>query len=481
MTEMTRRGGSTFRRRLTTTMTVLSLAVLVALSSVVYLGVRKALLTSLDDTLLAIARAEVASAVDEPGGTVHVHDEGPENLTLPVGSGYEKFAQIVDETGRVIAETGNLRTGPRLAVDAAREVRAAAGGVSFADLRRGADEYRAIYYPFSVPGDTSRRLIAVVAVPMQPLRRSLALLLGVLLFALAMGGGGAAWGASRLARRLTRPLEEIAAAAHSVGRRGLSGRIPAVSEDAELRAVTDVLNDMLARLQEAFVAQQRFVGDASHELRSPLSNLRGALEVALRRPRSAAEYRETLEISLREVERLARLVDDLLLLERADAGQVIRQSSRCDLSSVAADAVTAHAPRAAEKHLQLTIDTPEATVVRGDPDRLRRVVDNLLDNALRYAPAGSSLSVSVRRDDREARLAVRDEGPGLSPEAQAHVFDRFYRADESRARESGGLGLGLAIAKAIVDAHHGRLSVESRLGHGATFTMRLALSDGDLP
>ena len=127
--------------------------------------------------------------------------------------------------------------------------------------------------------------------------------------------------------------------------------------------------------------------------------------------------------------------------------------------------------------MHVEVDAAAPTVVRGDPDRLREVVDNLLDNALRHAPAGSNVSVSVQRDGCEARLAVHDQGPGLSADAQAHVFDRFYRADRSRARVSGGLGLGLAIAKAIVDAHQGRLSVDSALGQGATFTMRIALSD----
>jgi two-component system OmpR family sensor kinase len=463
---------STFRRRLTASMTVLAVGVLAAASLAIYLRVREALLSNFDSALLSIARIEVAGAIDEPGGEVHVHEEIPV-LTAPFGLGYEKFAQIKDENHHVRTQTANLAVGPVLETDAERETRALRGEVVFADMRRNHEPYHGIYYPLRDAAGAP--LVAVVAIPTRPLHRSLDSLLGALVLALVIGGIAAAFGASRLARRLTRPLEQIATAARTIGGTNLQARIPEVYPDVELREVARVLNDMLARLEAAFVAQRRFVADASHELRSPLANLRGTVEVALRRPRSADEYRDALTISLTEAERLSRLVDDLLTLSRVDANQFALDVCPCDLSDIAHDAVTAHAARSQEKGVQVRLDAQPVPVI-GDAHRLRQVVDNLLDNGLRYGPAGSEVIVRTRQEDGHALLSVQDAGPGLSQDDQVHVFDRLYRADASRARDSGGLGLGLPIAKAIVDAHHGHVSVRSEPGEGCLFSVLLPLA-----
>jgi two-component system, OmpR family, sensor kinase len=459
----------TFRRRLTASMTLLAVGVLATASAAIYWRVRQALLSHLDSTLLSIARTEVAGSIDEPGGEVHVHDEIPA-LTAPVGLGYEKFAQIKDEHHQVRAQTANLIGGPALETDSERETQGLAGQVSFADMRREQEVYRGIYYP--ARDAAGKPLVAVVAIPTRPLRRSLDSLLGALVLALVIGAGAAAFGASRLARRLTRPLEQIATAADAVGGTNLQVRIPEVSRDVELRQVTRVLNDMLVRLEAAFVAQRSFVADASHELRSPLANLRGTVEVALRRPRSAEEYRDALTVALTEAERLSRLVDDLLMLSRVDARQFTLDVGSFDLSDVARGAVTALAACGQEKGVQLRLEAQPAPIV-GDAHRLRQAVDNLLGNALRHAPAGSEVVVRTRQEDGHALLSVQDTGPGLSQEDQAHIFDRFYRADVSRARDSGGLGLGLPIAKAIIEAHHGEVSLRSKPGAGCVFSVLL--------
>jgi heavy metal sensor kinase len=245
----------------------------------------------------------------------------------------------------------------------------------------------------------------------------------------------------------------------------------------ELREVSTIINAMLGRLEAAFQRERRFLADASHELRSPLANIRGTIEVALRRARSGDEYREALAVSLAEVERLSRLVNDLLRLSRADTGQLPFTFTPCQLAAVVEDAVRAHASRAGERSVRLTLDTPEPVEVWGDTDRLREVIDNLVDNALRHTPPGSTVAVSVRREGGHARVSVHDSGPGLSPEEQAHVFDRFYRADGSRARHSGGMGLGLSIAKAIVEAHRGQLSVRSVPGEGCSFLVELPMAE----
>lgn len=464
---------STFRGRLTAGMTLLALAVLATASTASYLWARAALLSTFDSTLLTVAQIEVASSVDEPDGTVHVHEGTPVPLPPGMGPGYRKVVRIRSADGTIDLSTINLRRGPPLEVDPAAEARAWAGEVAFADVRRGAEMYRGVYYPFR--DALGHRLLASVAIPKRPLDRTLWSLLEGLAACLVLGGVAAAWGANRLARRLTRPLERIAEGARAVSEASLSARIPEVSPDVELRDVTAILNEMLARLERAFEVERRFLADASHELRSPLANVRGTIEVALRRARSGDEYRDTLAIALTEVERLSRLVNDLLTLSRADTGQLPFTLAPCQLPSIADDAVRAHASRAAERSVRLLLQAPEPIEVQGDADRLREVVDNLLDNALSHAPPGSAVVVAACREDGWARLSVQDWGPGLSLDEQARVFDRFYRADSSRARQSGGMGLGLAIARAIVQAHGGRISVQGAPGQGCTFSVHLPL------
>lgn len=462
---------TTFRGRLALAMTALSAGVLAAASVAIYAGVRHTLRANLDDALLAIVRAEVASALDAPGGQVHVHEEGPAPIELPEGSGYEKAAEILDAGGRVVARTRNLAEGRGLQLDPALFARALGGAPAFGDSERAGATHRAIYYPLR--DLAGRPLVAVVAVPTRPLAHALTTMLGALALASVAGSAAAAYAAHRLAARLTRPLDAIAEAAHAVGEQSLDARIPEVSPDRELRQLTAILNAMLARLESAFAAQRRFVADASHELRSPLSNVRGTIEVALRRLRSPDEYRETLTSCLTEIERLGRLVQGLLTLSRADAGVMALLRMPCDLAAIARDSVAGHASRADNLGVRLCLDASAPLPLDGDPDRLREVVDNLLDNALRHAPRGSEVAVRASGVEGRLTVSVTDAGPGLSPEARSHVFERFYRADGARARASGGLGLGLSIAKAIAEAHRGQLTVDSVSGRATTFTLVL--------
>ena len=240
---------------------------------------------------------------------------------------------------------------------------------------------------------------------------------------------------------------------------------------------------MLAQIESAFRAREaserklrRFVADASHELRTPLAAVRAYAELF---DRGAAQRPDDLERSMkgisRESERMSLLVDDLLLLARLDDGRPL-EHDRVQLDDVVSEAVeTAHAVEP-ERPIELHADP---AVVIGDRDRLRQIVDNLLANVRAHTPPGTPVSVSVSRRNGTAEIAVTDAGPGLDEEHLAHVFERFYRADSSRARASGGVGLGLSIVAAVAEAHGGRVSARSQPGEGATFEIALPLADGD--
>jgi two-component system OmpR family sensor kinase len=387
-------------------------------------------------------------------------------------------SRITDASGRVLAQTSNLASGSPLLDDQSARARALAGELAFADLGRGTAAYRGLYHPHHTPERVPLTLL--VALPTAPLERTMRAILAGLGFSLLGAAAAAAWGSVQIARRLTVPLDRIADVARAIRTHGPSARIPVVSADAELQSLTAILNEMLAALEAALTAerqtveaQKRFVADAAHELRSPLANLRGTIEVTLRRPRSPEEYQESLAIAVAEIERLSRLTNDLLVLSRADAGQLMCRPAPCDAVAIAADAIAASAERATERRIDVDLAAPGCLPIVADADRLRQVVDNLLDNGLRHAPEGTTLTVSAEARNGDLVLAVRDRGPGLTAEQQRRVFDRFFRADESRARGSGGLGLGLSIAKAIVEAHHGTLTVESTPGAGSTFVVTL--------
>lgn len=471
-------GVRTFRSRLASSATLLAVTMLAATGGAIYLGAREALHRNLDGALFSIARAELSSALDGHDGRVHIHEEQPAALGLAPGSGYEKFAEIRDLSGAVLAHTENMHTGPTLTANHFSPL--GSNRREFVDLFRGPTRFRGIRYSFhdrrGVP------LMAVVAVPTAPMERGLASLTLVLTVAVFFGAGVSAWAAGRLARRLTRPLERIAATAREVGGGRLSERVPDVSPDQELREVSEVLNGMLDRLEDAFhrqdqliESQRRFVADASHELRSPLSNLRGTVEVALRRPRSAEDYRETLEASRTEIERLCRLVNDLLTLSRTDAGPMQLAREWCNLAEIAEQAVRLHALRASENRVRLEQVAPQPIWVQVDAARIRQVLDNLLDNALRHSPPNTTVTLTVAAAGDHAEVTVADQGPGLSPEHLDRVFDRFYRVDAARARDAGGLGLGLAISRALAESHGGALTASATPGAGAVFTLSLPL------
>jgi signal transduction histidine kinase len=264
----------------------------------------------------------------------------------------------------------------------------------------------------------------------------------------------------RLAQAESQPLLRVSL-------EGLSG---------DAREIAERLNARLDALSTAEKEQQQFIADVSHELRTPLTVLRGSLEVTLEEERPPEEYREALGNALLEVRHLARLSQNLLFLVRGESGRITLSFANMDLTRLLADLARDLVPAAADRGLTVTAELPERPVTAFvDADRLQQVFHNLFENAMRYTPAGGSIVVRLTAAPGEARMDVADTGIGIPEKDVPFVFERFFRSDRARRAYSGGSGLGLSIARWIVEAHKGKIAVRSAPGQGSTFTVSLPL------
>jgi len=291
------------------------------------------------------------------------------------------------------------------------------------------------------------------------------LVLGLPLIVVLSGSGG-----YLLARRALAPIDNLSAEARRITADRLDARLTAPNQNDEVGRLAAVFNDTLARLESSFDQLRRFTADASHELRTPLSVIRGIGEMGLRETRSAPEYKDAIGSMLEEVDRLTRLVDTLLQLSRGDAGTLRLAREAVDLGEVARDVVSSLGILADDRRQRVDVHVRGEAVVNGDRLVLREAVTNVVDNAIKYAPAGSAIDVSVEGAPDRVSVTVTDEGPGIPAEHRDRIFDRFYRIDEGRSREMGGTGLGLAIARWAVTAHGGEISV-AQAGAGSAFRL----------
>ena len=279
-----------------------------------------------------------------------------------------------------------------------------------------------------------------------------------------------------LAGRTLAPVERITETARSISGEKLDRRVPVANPGDELGRLAATLNDMLDRLERSFAEMQRFTADAAHELRTPLAVIRNEAEVALRTPRTVEEYTRVLEGLLEEVVRLSEMADQLLFLCRQDVGlnpPTHRDVPLDDLLRAVTDTMR---PVAESKDIALVLgDNPPCTV-RGDANQLRRVFYNLLDNAAKYTAAGGTVRVASRHEGNEVVVSVSDTGIGIAAEHLTRVFDRFYRVDPSRAGETGGAGLGLAICRSVIRTARGSIEASSEIGRGSVFDVRLPVS-----
>jgi two-component system OmpR family sensor kinase len=289
---------------------------------------------------------------------------------------------------------------------------------------------------------------------------------GALALVISLAGG---W---FLAGRALAPVARISRTAAEMSGGNLSARIPVDRTENELGQLAVALNQAFDRLQETLEKQRRFTADASHELRTPLATSVAEIEWALGRNRKAEEYRQSLETCQRSILRMRTIVEGLLTLARADAGELALQRSPVSLAAVVEDAVTLLRPMAERRRIAIDVRTDDVSV-EGDPDRLRELVTALVSNAIHYNRDGGRIEVSVSAAADGVRMQVIDTGQGIAPADLPRVFDRFYRADPARGRNPGGAGLGLAVAKRIAESHGGEITCRSEPGQGTEIDVRL--------
>jgi heavy metal sensor kinase len=325
-----------------------------------------------------------------------------------------------------------------------------------------------------VPGPDGP-LVVQAATSLASIDQELTELLTVLLFAgplalvCALGGGYV------LARHALRPVDRMVQTADQISATRLDRRIEVTNTDDELGRLARTLNGMIARLERSFEEIRRFTADAAHELRTPLAVLRNEAEVALRLPREPEQYRAVLEDQLEELERLSRLADRLLFLCREDAGLVPIARQPVDLRDVVEDVAEHMRVVATERGVKLPAEEVAPCAVDGDEELLRRLLFNLVDNAIKFTPSGGTVRIETTQGDAEAQIVVTDSGIGIPPEHLRHVFQRFYRVDSACGPDRDGSGLGLAIARSIAEAHGGFVALESTVGVGTRAILTLPI------
>jgi heavy metal sensor kinase len=455
-----------FRLQLTAWYLLLFAVLFVGFSLFLYGLLARGLYKRLDETLSSQARTAAGLFQDElrehNGDASAAAAEAVSEMNFR-GALLAVFAQKTLLAGSAAADDRELLDLVDQAVAGRRE--------AYATIpRRGQTKVRAVAYPFLIDG---RRYVLLVAESLDATREELGLVRSVLyvalpLFLLIAGVGGFV-----LSTRSLAPLRWMAEQARAITDKNLHKRLDIGAAHEELRVLADSFNELLSRLDQSFETMRRFVADASHELRTPLSVIRGEADVALTHDRSPGEYQEALVIIQDEARRLSRLIDDLLNLARADAGHVNLRVEEFYLNDLLAECCRAFQGAASAKNINLECLCSGDIAFRGDQELLRRLMLNLLDNAIRYTPAGGKVTAKIEAVGGELRIQVADTGIGIPPEAAPHIFERFYRGDQARSRQNGGFGLGLSIVKWIAESHRGAVDFTSLPGEGTTFTVLL--------
>lgn len=445
--------------------------VLIVFSVVLYAITARNLRDTVDESLEETATTAVRSL--EARGFLPLIDEEELLSQFPELARIDKFFQIFSPSGTITIRSPNIKQHEvplsRTALDAA-----------FA----GQSIFESAKYPkepplrlISVPIMYRGNLLYIVQVGTsmesvgETLQRFLVLLIVAIPIALAVSLAGGWF----LAGRALRPVDKITLAAQRIAAGDLSQRLSMPPAHDEIGRLAATFNNMIGRLDTSFRQIRQFTSDASHELRTPLTVMKGETDLVLRRPRPLEDYQSVLESNLEEIDRMTRIVDELLFLSRADMGEVKVESLPVAMESLVEDIHRQARLLAQDRNIEVVLGTVMPVVVQGDDLRLRELLLNLVENAMKYSHSGGKVEIALLNDGRQARLSVTDHGIGIAPADHKKIFQRFFRTDVARAHTKKGTGLGLAICAWIAELHKGRVEVKSDLGQGSTFTVILPL------
>lgn len=467
------------RLRLTLWYTAILFLILVAFSLVVYIGLTRSLLATVDNHLqrevgeiLGNLHFEGSESREEEDDEDHQEPAETEiELTYRPEEGV--FWRILDANNRPLIDYGYFE-GAEFDPAVLNTNQAQMEYATLADNT----PVRLYTVPFTIEHQGAGVLqVAESYRHIQEVQRQLLFLLGLgipfTLLAASAGGWFLATNALNPIDRITRTVQQISAD-------DLHQRLNLKLPNDEVGRLAATFDQMLARLEDAFERQKQFIADASHEMRTPLTILKGDVEVALNRPRTAQEYQDTLEMVNQTADRLNALVQELFLLARADNHQFPLKPEPFNLADLLTREVANLMPHAIKRNIALNLDTPENIPIEADPAKLSRLFMNLIDNAIKYSDSGGTVGVSARTKNGQVCIAISDTGPGIPAQHLPQLFDRFYRVDKARSRNvsgahSSGAGLGLSIAQWLAHVHGGRIEVESMEGRGSTFKVWLPL------
>jgi two-component system, OmpR family, sensor kinase len=446
--------------------------VLVIFSIVLYAITARNLRNSVDQSLEETATTAVRSLEDR--GFLPLIDEEALLSQFPELARIDKFFQIFSPSGTITIRSPNIKQHEVPLSRAALETTV-----------KGQTIFESAKYPnepplrlISVPIIYRGTLLYIVQVGTSmesiedTLRRFLVLLTIAVPIALAVSLAGGWF----LAGRALRPVDAITLAAQRIAAGDLSQRLTMSRAPDEIGRLAGTFNDMIGRLDASFRQIRQFTSDASHELRTPLTVMKGETELVLRRPRPLEDYQSVLDSNLEEIDRMTHIVDELLFLSRADMGEVKMESLPIALESLVEDIHRQATLLGQDRNVEVVLGTIMPAVVQGDELRLRELLLNLVENAVKYSHPGGKVEIALVRDPHQARLSVTDHGIGIPPQDHQRIFNRFFRTDEARAHTKKGTGLGLAICAWIAESHKGRVEVRSEPGQGATFTVILPLA-----
>jgi heavy metal sensor kinase len=452
------------RVRLTIWYVVLLAVILAAFSTGVYFAMRQNLYGNLDDSVDIRAQTLSSAITFDPSPHLSQAD-------APTDREGESFVIVFNSDGKI---SFNNRKSIGILIDDAAVQKALSGTLIRDNVQSLSGSLRVLTQPIERDGRTVGAL--QLGLSEGDVRDTLNQLLLIIAIAYPLTLLVASAGGVFLAGRALAPIDRLSGVARRITAEDLHQRIDLDLPDDEVGRLAHTLNDMIARLDEAFTRQRRFTADASHELRTPLTVIKGQTEVALQRDRDVESYKKVLQSVNGQVDRMIRMSASLLTLARADAGQIPMATEPTDIERIVGDAAEQMRVAADANEIELQVSPGPSVRTLADGDLLLQLMLNLLDNAVKYTPRYGLIRVGWSVADGHVEIRVSDTGPGIAAQHLPRIFDRFYRADEARSHPNGGAGLGLSISRWIAEAHGGSITAVSTSGNGTTFTVRLPAS-----